>query len=52
MKHYIQRTEGSTTTSYPPASLQELKYWLNEVEKSGYLNQQEERGITFKIVEE
>ncbi len=52
MKTFIRRTENNTYQDYPPSSLQELQYWIRMVTESGYLKQQEERGITFKIMEE
>lgn len=52
MKHYMQRTENNITTNYPPASLQELNHWIQRVTESGFLKEQEEKGVTFKIVEE
>lgn len=52
MKTFIRRTENNQHTDYPSTSLYELQYWIQRVTESGFLKEQEEKGVTFKIVEE
>lgn len=51
MKTFIRRMDNKQTQDYPPASLPELQHWIKQVAVSGYLKQQEEKGITFKLME-
>jgi hypothetical protein len=48
---FIRRIENNQHTDYPSTSLYELQYWIRMVTESGYLKQQEEKGITFKLME-